>query len=117
MKVCTDSCLFGAWVANNITQDFSKKYEHSPVNNILDIGTGTGLLAFMLAQKIPSEIYGVEIEKNSFEQAKENFATSPWANRLKAFHSDIRQFNPAEKFDLIISNNSSHSSMYSGFMK
>ena len=104
MKVCTDSCLFGAWIANKIQQKSPVYPEHIQAKNILDIGTGTGLLALMLAQKSSAKIHAVEIEQNAFEQAKENFAASPWADRLKAIYSDIKQFNPAEKFDLIISN-------------
>lgn len=104
MKVCTDSCLFGAWVADKISKNISGKQEDIFGDKILDIGTGTGLLALMLAQKSEAEIHGVEIEKNAFEQTKENFAASPWAGRLKAFHSDIKVFNSSDKYDLIISN-------------
>ena len=104
MKVCTDSCLFGAWIADKIAFNSSSEKEQGSPSKILDIGTGTGLLALMLAQKSTAEIYGVEIENNAFEQAKENFSASPWTNRLKAFHSDIKEFDPSEKFDLIISN-------------
>ena len=71
---------------------------------ILDIGTGSGLLALMLAQKSSAKIDAVEIETNAFDQASENFAESPWSSRLKAFHADIKQFIPGEKYDLIISN-------------
>ena len=58
----------------------------------------------MLAQKSTAKISAVEIEVNAFEQGKENFAASPWADRLKVIHSDIKEFKPFEKFDLIISN-------------
>ena len=62
MKVCTDSCLFGAWIEvdNNVT-------------SILDIGIGTGLLSLMLAQKTTTQIHGIEIDENAFIQANENF--------------------------------------------
>lgn len=71
---------------------------------ILDIGTGTGLLSLMLAQKTLAKIDAVEIEKNAFEQASENFAASIWADRLTVFHTDINKFIPSEKYDFIISN-------------
>jgi tRNA1Val (adenine37-N6)-methyltransferase len=98
MKVCTDSCLFGAFVAEKVTQlNKSPKY-------ILDIGAGTGLLSLMLAQKTSAKIDAVEIEKNAFEQAQENFNTSPWKNRLNIFHSDIKQWKAPHNYDLIITN-------------
>ncbi|MEO7317044.1 MAG: methyltransferase [Ginsengibacter sp.] len=104
MKVCTDSCLFGAWIAYKIALSSSENSSHIGPEKILDIGTGTGLISLMLAQKSTAQIQAVEIEVNAFEQAKENFISSTWADRLKAIHSDIKEFNPAEKFDLIISN-------------
>lgn len=104
MKVCTDSCLFGAWVANRISLNSNAEKGLITPSKFLDIGTGTGLLALILAQKSIAEIQAVEIEQNAFNQAKENFAASPWADRLKVFHSEIKAFNPSEKFDLIICN-------------
>jgi tRNA1Val (adenine37-N6)-methyltransferase len=98
MKVCTDSCVFGAWIANTIDQ---KKINPK---TILDIGTGNGLLSLMLAQKINATIHAVEIDKNSFDQAKENFNASPWNKRLQPFHSDIKKWNAPHKYDWIISN-------------
>ncbi len=98
MKVCTDSCLFGAWVAGKALH-MKKSPEY-----ILDIGTGTGLLSLMLAQKTIAKIDAVEIEKNAFEQASENFRASPWKTRLNIFHSDIKKWNAPHNYDLIISN-------------
>ena len=98
MKVCTDSCLFGAWVASLI-----EKKEINP-ETILDIGTGTGLLSLMLAQKTNAGIDAVEIDSNAFEQAKENILFSPWKDQIKIFNADIKQWNAPTKYDLIISN-------------
>ncbi|MGG9971796.1 tRNA1(Val) (adenine(37)-N6)-methyltransferase [Ferruginibacter sp. SUN002] len=95
MKVCTDSCLFGAYVASNFQQSTS---------NILDIGTGTGLLTLMLAQKTDAAIDAVEIDTNAYQQAGENFATTPWKESLQIFNDDITMFVADKKYDLIISN-------------
>lgn len=94
MKVCTDACIFGAFI------------ETYKAQNILDIGTGTGLLALMLAQKTDSQIFAVEIEQNAFIQAKENFEQSLWKKQLQVFHTSIQDFveETQEKFDLIVSN-------------
>jgi tRNA1Val (adenine37-N6)-methyltransferase len=98
MKVCTDSCLFGAWIADKI----EKKIIHP--KRILDIGSGTGLLSLMLAQKSNAEIDAVEIDQNSFLQTKENFAASQWDQQLHAFQADITNWRSSTKYDLIISN-------------
>ena len=98
MKVCTDSCLFGAWVASKIgcVAIFPK--------TILDIGTGTGLLSLMLSQKSNARIDAVEIDTNAFEQAKENISASPWKERISMFNIDIKKWKAPLKYDLIISN-------------
>ena len=99
MKVTTDSCLFGAWVAREI------KNEELIINNCLDIGTGTGLLALMIAQANELNIEAVEIDKDAFEQALENIAASPWADRIKAIHGDARELLlQTQYYDSIISN-------------
>lgn len=98
MKVCTDSCLFGAWVANKIEKKVLQP------KNILDIGSGTGLLSLMLAQKANAQIDAVEINENSFLQTKENFNESKWGKQLQAFHADIKNWSSPVKYDLIISN-------------
>jgi tRNA1Val (adenine37-N6)-methyltransferase len=98
MKVCTDACLFGSLLPVS-----SKNAK--PINRVLDIGTGTGLLSLMYAQRnIHAVIDAVEIEKNAYEQAKENFKRSKWNDRLKIFHADIKNFVPGKKYDLIITN-------------
>ncbi len=98
MKVCTDSCLFGAWVANEINNQTSP-------STILDIGTGTGLLSLMIAQKINgSHIDAVEPDATSAQQAKENFAASAWSEKLKVFECRIQDFTAEKKYDFIVSN-------------
>lgn len=98
MKVCTDSCLFGAWVAN----EFKDKQEEL---NILDIGAGTGLLSLLLAQKLSSAIIdAVEIEPSCFEQAERNISLSPWREKIRLHNADIKEFIPRKKYDIIISN-------------
>lgn len=99
MKVCTDACYFGAYTTDAL--------KHSTLNiqHILDIGTGTGLLSLMIAQKDPvAQIDAVEIDKAAFQQAKENFEASPWKDRLHIFNTDITDFKPGNKYDLIICN-------------
>lgn len=98
MKVCTDSCLFGAWVADKI------KTKKIMPKRILDIGSGTGLLSLMIAQKSDSETDAIEIDENSFLLTEENFAVSQWHQRLHAFHDDIKNWSSSHKYDLIISN-------------
>lgn len=96
MKVCTDACLFGALLPSYLLKD-----EHA----VLDIGTGTGLLSLMYAQKNTNAVIdAVEIDKPASEQAKANFTASPWAGRLHIFNTDILSFNPGKEYDRIISN-------------
>ena len=99
MKVTTDACLFGAWVA----QDVQCGKDH--VKNVLDVGTGTGLLTLMLAQKNASAIIdAIEIDKESYEQAKENIAISPFADHIHVINGDAKAFSSPKKYDLLISN-------------
>ena len=95
MKVCTDACLFGAWVAKMFTG------QHL---SILDVGSGTGLLSLMLAQKTEGSIHAVEIDNNAAEEAASNFAASGWSDRLKVFPTGIQEFFPECVYDLIICN-------------
>jgi tRNA1Val (adenine37-N6)-methyltransferase len=93
MKIGTDGVLLGAWA----NAENSKR--------ILDIGTGTGLISLMLAQRFPSaNISGLEIDKNAAEEAKFNFTYSPFAKRLTLFESSLQNFDSDEKFDFIVSN-------------
>ncbi|MFA9206635.1 MAG: tRNA1(Val) (adenine(37)-N6)-methyltransferase [Burkholderiaceae bacterium] len=87
MKVCTDACLFGAWV--------SQKTLLQNANNIVDIGTGTGLLSLMLAQvteNAKASITAIEIESQAASEANSNFNISKWSNRLKLVNDSIQNF-------------------------
>lgn len=99
MKVTTDGCLFGAWVAEEV------KNQKSKIKNVLDIGTGTGLLSLMFAQKNPTAVIdAIEIDKDAFEQAKENIDVSPWKDRINIKHGDAKIFSFHKKYDRITSN-------------
>lgn len=94
MKVSTDSILFGALLPID------------GARRLLDLGTGSGLLAIMLAQRTACDcqITAVELEPNAAQQAAENIAQSPWASRITLKHADVMQLALTEKFDLIFSN-------------
>ena len=98
MKVCTDACLFGAWLSNYIQQ------KNIQINKVLDIGTGTGLLSLIMAQHLQASFDAIEIDKLAASQAKENFETSPWAAQFKVINEDIKKWKSVTKYDLIISN-------------
>jgi tRNA1Val (adenine37-N6)-methyltransferase len=95
MKVCTDSCMLGAWTALRL-QDGD--------NNILDVGTGTGLLALMLAQKTEAMIDAIESDPDASAQAAENIFVSPWANRIHEYKGDVRHYPFQSDYDFIITN-------------
>lgn len=97
MKIGTDGILLGAWA------------QAEQPERILDIGTGTGLIALMMAQRFPSAIVdAVEIEPNAAEQAARNFSASPWPERLNLHHQSIQSFAasdlPDKAYPLIVSN-------------
>lgn len=99
MKVTTDACLFGARVAKEIKNSKLK------IKNCLDIGAGTALLSLMFAQKNPNAIIdAIEIDEDSFSQAKENIDSSPWKDRINIFHGDAKHFQFPNQYDVIISN-------------
>ena len=99
MKVTTDACLFGAWVAEEV------RSQESGVTSSLDIGTGTGLLALMLAQKnSETNILAIEIDKDAAAQAANNIDSSLWKDQVDILERDVKDFSFPEKFDLIISN-------------
>lgn len=96
MKVGTDGVLLGAWTT-----------VAPSVDSILDVGTGTGLIALQLAQRCDAQVIdAVEIETNAFEQAVENFENSDWSDRLYCYHASFQKFKEEidEKYDLIVSN-------------
>ena len=98
MKVTTDSCFFGAWAAKEIQNTKFK------IQNLLDIGAGTGLLSLTIAQKNNTPIDAVEIEKNAAGQAVENILATSWKEQIKIFNENILSFSPSVKYDCIISN-------------
>ena len=92
MKVGTDGVLLGAWA------------DCSSASSILDIGTGTGLIALMVAQRsMAQRIVGIDVDAAAVECATANFAASPWAERLAAVECAAQKYD-GEKFDLILSN-------------
>lgn len=94
MKVNTDSLVLGSWITPN------------GALSVLDVGTGTGILALMLAQKSSAEtkIHAIEIDQNAAIQAKKNVANSKWAGNIHVFHEDLMNFEAKEGYDLIVSN-------------
>ncbi|MDE7449879.1 MAG: methyltransferase [Paramuribaculum sp.] len=83
MKIGTDGVLLGAWTP--LPDDSS----HTPVS-VWDIGAGTGLLSLMIAQRLPSsQITAIEIDPGASQDARDNFVSSPWADRLNLINSDI----------------------------
>jgi tRNA1Val (adenine37-N6)-methyltransferase len=96
MKIGTDGILLGAWTP----------LENNPIS-ILDIGTGTGIIALMLSQRSNAQqIDALEIDEDAYEQAVDNFENSPWSDRLFCFHAGLDEFveEPEDEYDLIVSN-------------
>lgn len=106
MKIGTDGVLLGAWAS----------LENHPFS-ILDIGTGTGIIALMMAQRSSAELIdALEIDEDAYEQAVENFENSDWGDRLFCYHAAFDEFveemQEEEKYDLIISNPPFYSDEY-----
>lgn len=92
MKVGTDGVLLGAWASVRPSD-----------RRILDIGTGTGLIALMMAQRVPgAQVTGVDVDDVS--QARENADASPWGGRVAFVQCPVQEFAPQERFDLVVSN-------------
>lgn len=93
MKVGTDGVLLGAWA------------DVSSAHSILDIGTGTGLIALMVAQRSEAKVTAIEIDVEASLQAQENVDRSPWNNRIEVKNQSLQEFaQSARKYDHIISN-------------
>lgn len=93
MKVNTDGVLLGAWT------------DVDDARAILDIGTGTGVIALMMAQRRAAAIIdAIDIDESAFGQASENFLNSMWSDRLYTHNISLQEYFPAKKYDLIISN-------------
>lgn len=95
MKVGTDAVLLGAWV------DIGENCK-----TILDIGTGCGVIALMLAQKTNAEIIGIDIDEKSILEAQQNASQIDWKNHLSFIHKKLQDFSQqrTQKFDLIVTN-------------
>ena len=106
MKVGTDGVLLGAWAgASEPSEEASQSAETSSIKRILDIGTGSGLIALMLAQRFPNAIIdGIDIDPSAVLQAKDNFSASSFSTRLRACSSPLQEWQPQEKYDMIVSN-------------
>lgn len=97
MKVNTDGVLLGAWA-------ISKLYNIQP-QHVLDIGTGTGVIALMCAQAMPhATIDAIDIDTNAATQAAANFSNSPWAARLQSANISLQNMGSAKLYDVIVSN-------------
>ena len=94
MKVGTDGTLLGAWA------ELAKAD-----GRVLDIGTGTGLMALMMAQRYPkARVTAIDIDEMAVSQARENVARSPFADRIEVRQADVNAFEPTEMFDSIVCN-------------
>ena len=93
MKIGTDGVLLGAWV------------DVADARSILDVGTGTGLVAIMCAQRnAQARVHGIDIVKDAATEAQQNMARTAWCDRLSAEHTDLRDYDPDVRFDHIVSN-------------
>ena len=94
MKVSTDACVQGAWTPVD-----------ESVKHVLDIGTGTGLLSLMLAQRnLQIHIDAVELDEDAAQQALQNAALSPWSKRINIIQADARAYVTTQQYDMVICN-------------
>ncbi|PTL97385.1 MAG: tRNA methyltransferase [Bacteroidetes bacterium] len=97
MRVNTDGCLLGALAASNTAVD--------SVHRVLDIGTGSGVIALQLAQRFQKAfVDGIEIHGPSAKQAMDNFRNSPFHSRMVCYHQPIQEFEMNTYYDIIVSN-------------
>lgn len=94
-KVGTDGVLLGAWTPIEVG-----------CKNILDVGTGSGLIALMLAQKTNEDVHidAIDIDELAYIQATKNFNNSLWKNRINTYHTSLQNFQPEKEYDLIVCN-------------
>lgn len=96
MKIGTDGVLLGALAGRNLTKEPS---------NILDVGTGSGVIALMLAQRFTNaDVIGLDIDSEAFFEASDNAMKSPFSNRVEIILADFSSYNTNKQFDLIVSN-------------
>ena len=94
MKVGTDGTLLGAWAALPAS-----------CARILDIGTGSGLIAIMAAQRhLTAHITAIDVDADCIAQARENIEACPWSHRIELHHTPLQEFKAEHRFDVIISN-------------
>ncbi len=92
-KVGTDGCLLAAWL----------DIEHA--ERALDIGTGTGVIAMMMAQRTTANVDALEIDLDSAEQAQQNVQSGPWAQRMRVIHTSVQDFEPDRaRYDHVVCN-------------
>ena len=105
MKVGTDGVLLGAWCPEDSRASSSKSFKSFKGFKVLDVGTGSGLIALMLAQRLPeAQITAIDIDSGAVEQARYNFSRSPWGNRLDCLQTALQEVEGEAIYDLIISN-------------
>lgn len=91
-KTGTDGVMLGAWA------------DASSATRVLDIGTGSGLISLMIAQRTDASIVGIEPDMSSYEQARENMENSPWQERIEIVNTRLQDYSPGYRFDLLVSN-------------
>lgn len=102
MKVTTDGCLFGAWCAEELKRKMEVGKENT-LGSLLDIGTGTGLLSLMVAQKVAIPMEAVEIDAPAAGQAAANVAHSPYKHQITVLQKDVLHLKGIQ-YDVILSN-------------